>query len=100
MDKILFKLLLLDGNETHYLKNDKNYRDFQALLIEVAKVEKNIRFCNNKKCPCHPEYMIKKLLQNEELRNFLNEWSKGVVESLEKWCETYVPVVADEIYNG
>lgn len=100
MDNILIKLLILDGNETHYLKSYDSYKLFQNLVIEVAKAEKNIRFCSNSKCSCHPETSIKRLLKNEGLREFLNDWCKGVTEQLESWCEIYSPVVAKEIYDN
>jgi len=70
IDKILFKILILDGNEATVL-SDKAYKDFRGLLIELSKVKYDIRYCTNKDCQCHPEPNIKKLVQdNQELRDF------------------------------
>jgi len=71
--KILFKILILDGNEATVL-SDKAYKDFKGLLIELSKVKYDIRYCTNKNCMCHPEVNIRKLVQeNKELGDFLSE---------------------------
>lgn len=98
MEDILIKLLILDGNETHYMNNEETYKLFKNLIIEVAKAEKNVRFCSNNNCPCHPEHSIKILLKNKLLVGFLNSWSEGIVEQLENWCKNYIPVVSNKIY--
>lgn len=99
MNKILLKLLIMDGNETNYINNEETYRLFRDLIIEVAKAEKNIRFCSNNNCPCHPEHTIKILLKNESVVEFLNTWSSGIVEELKSLCQDYSPTVAKEIYG-
>lgn len=99
MNKILLKLLIMDGNETHYINNEETYRLFRDLIIEVTKAEKNIRFCSNNNCPCHPEHTIKILLKNKLLVGFLNTWGSGIVDELESLCKEYKPIVAKEIYG-
>jgi len=73
IDKVLKKALILDGNDTTNIKDEKTYKDFQHLLIELSKIKYNIRYCSNNNCPCHPESEIKKLLENEYLCGFLHE---------------------------
>lgn len=99
MNKILFKLLLLDGNETALIQNGETYQHFKSLIVEVAKANNDIRYCSNHNCKCHPESAIKSLLKNKELVSFLNEFAKGLVEDLTELCETYSPVVAKGIYE-
>ena len=72
IDKILKEMLMLDGNETCSLDND-TYLYFQMLIVELAKVKYNIRYCSNQNCPCHPESDIKKILKKEFLADFLKE---------------------------
>ena len=99
MDKILFKLLLLDGNETSMIKGIETYKDFRSLTIEVAKASKNVRYCKNHHCSCHPESVIKILLKNKDLKDFLNNYAKGIVEDLEFLCEEYSPDIAKGIFE-
>ena len=89
MTDILYDLLLLDGNNITRL--DKTTQDnFRALIVEVAKAEKNVRFCSTKGCICHPETKIKILLEgNNELVKFLNEYHQNLVEDLLRHCDDY-----------
>ena len=98
ISEILFELLKLDGNETSYL-NKELYPYFYRLIVELAKVEKDVRWCSNEKCICHPEYNIKEILKNEDLVFFLSEYTENDVEKLLKWCETYKPIVAKGMYE-
>ena len=43
IDKIIFELLLKDGNETNFIKNYDVYFNFQELIKELVKVKYNIR---------------------------------------------------------
>ena len=47
IDKIIFELLLKDGNETNFIKNYDVYFNFQELIKELVKVKYNIRYCRN-----------------------------------------------------
>ena len=38
IDKIIFELLLKDGNETNFIKNYDVYFNFQELIKELVKV--------------------------------------------------------------
>ena len=89
MIDILYDLLLLDGNGAKQL--DKTTQDnFRALIVEVAKAEKNVRFCSIKGCSCHPETNIKILLEgNNELVKFLNGYHQNLVEDLLRHCDNY-----------
>ena len=70
IDRILFSLLLLDGNETNIIKVD-TYNLFKTLLIELTKIKYNIRYCSKMNCICHPETIIKGILQDNNLKEFL-----------------------------
>ena len=96
IESILFKALLLDGNETCELNQD-TYNYFRRLLIELIKIKYNIRYCTNKNCSCHPESVIKILLENYDLYNFLND-NKLLVD-ITNLITNYEPIVADGIYN-
>lgn len=99
MEKILFELLVLDGNETAYMKDESTYRCYQQLIVEVTKIQHNIRYCKNHNCSCHPEYTVKELLKNEDLVEFLDEYINGAVEFLNNWCDDYKPIVSKRIYE-
>lgn len=62
IDKLLFKLLMLDGNGTNLLENQESYEYFKMLVLEIAKVKYSVRYCTNKGCPCHPETRILAIL--------------------------------------
>lgn len=99
IDKILFKLLLLDGNETNMISEPITAILFSRLIIELVKVKDNIRYCTNKNCECHPETRIKELLSHEELIKFLNKYTKGIVKDIEKIINDYDPIIAKGIYE-
>ena len=65
IDKIIFELLLKDGNETHLIGNANVNFDFQELIKELTKIKYDIRYCKKKDCFCHPEYRIKELRVNK-----------------------------------
>ena len=98
MEDILFKLLLLDGNETSFL-SEKEYENYKTLVIAVVEVIADIRYCHRKGCPCHPEASIKKILKQETIVKFLNDYASGIIEQLEYWCENYEPKVSNKIFN-
>ena len=89
---ILINLLTLDGNETNYIKDSEIYLLYKDLMIEVVKIEKNIRYCNRKDCPCQPEYKIRKLLEDKQLVDFLNDYRDGLVDKINVLCDSYEPV--------
>lgn len=46
IDKIIFELLLKDGNETYYIENSNVYFNFQELLKELINNSgTKIRYC-------------------------------------------------------
>ena len=96
IDKILFKVLLLDGNESTMLEPIV-YTDFKELIIELTKIAYNIRYCTNKNCPCHPESMIKILLKSKSLCDFLTE--NNLLEGIKCLIEDYIPTIAKGIYE-
>ena len=99
MNKILFRLLLLHGNDTSFIKGTDTYYAFNELVVEVTKAVNNIRYCTRKGCSCHPESKIKKLLQDKYLVDFLHEYSKGLVNDLLRLCEDYEPIIAKGIFE-
>ena len=67
LSETLFKLLILDGNETNFIENEQTYNDFKLLIIETVKAKENIRYCSRMNCSCHPESSIRKILKNKDL---------------------------------
>jgi hypothetical protein len=96
-DKILFKALLLDGNETCELDTNTHAK-FNKLLIELTKIKYDIRYCSNLNCPCHPETAIKELFKDNSLIEFLDE--NNLCDCIYELINVYDPVVADGIYNN
>lgn len=47
IDKIIFELLLKDGNETHFIENANVHFDFQELIKELMKNKKLLEFLRN-----------------------------------------------------
>ena len=101
IDRILFSLLLLDGNETNIIKVD-TYNLFKTLLIELTKIKYNIRFCSKMNCICHPETIIKEILQDNNLKEFLinNSYYKNIVDDIEELISDYNPIIAEGIYEN
>ena len=100
IDKILFNLLTLDGNETSLLNNKDTYLLFKELIIEVTKAKYEIRYCRTKNCKCHPEYVIKKLLEDYSLLQFLQVHGyEGIISDLRKTTTDYIPTIAKGIYE-
>lgn len=96
IEKILFKALLLDGNETCEISADA-YEKFKLLIIELTKIKYNIRYCSNQNCPCHPESKIAKLLGDEEIIVFLED--NNLLDDIVELTKNYNPIIADGIYN-
>ncbi|AIY85376.1 hypothetical protein U729_3122 (plasmid) [Clostridium baratii str. Sullivan] len=94
-EEILTYLLLLDGNETSLISYE-TYEKFKVILIEVAKITQNIRYCSNPNCVCHPESKIKKILLDEKIRKFLNE--NRILEDIEEMVNNYTPQVSLKVY--
>lgn len=100
IDKILFNLLTLDGNETSLLNNKDTYLLFKELIIEVTKAKYEIRYCRTKNCKCHPEYVIKQLLEDYSLLQFLQVHGyEGIISDLRKITTDYIPTIAKGIYE-
>ena len=100
IDKIIFELLLKDGNETNFIKNYNVYFNFQELIKELVKVKYNIRYCRNNNCSCHPEHRIKELIKNKELADFIKEYCyKDIFKDISKLATNYEPKIAKGIYE-
>lgn len=67
---LLLDLLIADGNETIFMSKEAQNK-YSRLIAVVTKAYYDIRFCGNEKCECHPEYAIKRLLEDKELSEFL-----------------------------
>ena len=93
--EILTYLLLLDGNETMLIDN-KTYNRFKTIVIEVAKITQDIRYCSNPNCVCHPESKIKKILVDEKIRKFLKE--NKLLEDIEEIVNNYNPKISTKVY--
>ena len=100
IDKIIFELLLKDGNETHLIRNANVNFDFQELIKELTKIKYDIRYCKKKDCSCHPEYRIKKLMKNEKLLEFLENYCyKNISKDILELVTNYEPKIAKGIYE-
>ena len=100
IDKIIFELLLKDGNETHFIRNDNVNFDFQELIKELTKIKYDIRYCKKKDCSCHPEYRIKELMENEKLVEFLENYCyKNISKDILELLTNYEPKIARGIYE-
>ena len=99
IDKIIFELLLKDGNETHFIGNANVNYDFQELIKELIKIKYDIRYCKNKGCSCHPEHRIKELMKNKKLVEFLeNNCYKNITKDIFELVTNYEPNIARGIY--
>lgn len=100
IDKLIFELLLKDGNETNFIENAYVYFDFQELLKELIKIKYDIRYCKNKDCCCHPEYRIKQLMKNKKLLEFLKKYCyKDISKDILELVTNYEPKIAKGIYE-
>ena len=100
IDKIIFELLLKDGNETHFIENANVNFDFQELIKELTKIKYDIRYCKKKDCFCHPEYRIKELMENEKLLEFLENYCyKNISKDILELVTNYEPKIARGIYE-
>ena len=100
IDKIIFELLLKDGNETHLIGNANVNFDFQELIKELTKIKYDIRYCKKKDCYCHPEYRIKELMKNEKLLEFLENYCyKNISKDILELVTNYEPKIARGIYE-
>ena len=96
IDKIIFELLLKDGNE-----NSNVYFNFQELLKELIKIKYDIRYCGNENCCCHPEYRIKELMKNKKLIEFIEKYCyKDILKDILKLITNYKPKIAKGIYEN
>ena len=99
IDKIIFELLLKDGNETHFIENANVHFDFQELIKELIKIKYDIRYCENKDCCCHPEHRIKELMKNKKLVEFLENYCyKNISKDIFELVTNYEPKIARGIY--
>lgn len=75
IDKIIFELLLKDGNETYYIENSNVYFNFQELLKELMKNKKLIEFIE--------KYCYKDILKDilELITNYKPKIAKGIYEN-------------------
>ena len=100
IDKIIFELLLKDGNETHFIENANVHFDFQELIKELIKIKYDIRYCKNKGCCCHPEHRIKELMKNKKLLEFLEHYCyRDISKDILELATNYEPKIAKGIYE-
>jgi len=97
IDKLIFKVLLLDGNSSMLLER-KSRTKFHTIIIELTKIKYDIRYCSNKNCGCHPESSIKILLEDKDLCKFLKD--EHLFETISALIEDYEPIVAKGIYEN
>lgn len=72
VNELIKRMLLLRGNETSTI-DFATQIIFNEIIIELACIENNIRWCSNKRCNCHPETNLNKLLQDDKIHKFLSE---------------------------
>ena len=94
IDKILFNILRLDGNETYNLSDD-DYNIFKNVIVELTKIKYNIRYCSTKKCECHPESRLEKLLKNEEITSLLQY--DNISHDIKYIIDNYEPITIYDV---
>jgi hypothetical protein len=99
IDQLIIQMLLFDGNESNLLDDIDSYTNFRRLIIELAKVKYDVRWCSNDKCQCHPETTIKNLInRNKELQDFLNRFN--LLDDILYYIKNYEPTtVFDKGYT-
>ena len=101
IDKIIFELLLKDGNETNLIENKSIYFSFQELIKELIKIKYDIRYCKNNNCSCHPEHRIKELIKNKELADCIKEYCyKDIFKDFSELVTNYEAKIAKGIYEN
>ena len=93
---LLLDLLIADGNETNLMSKEAQNK-YSILITEVTKAYYDIRFRGNEKCECHPEYAIKRLLEDKELSEFLKE--NKFYNVLQEHIKDYNPKINARIYR-
>lgn len=79
------KLLLLDGNETNLLSRVSE-ENFRKIIVEILRIKYGMRYHEyDRECKCQPECIIKELLENSELKEFLEQ--NGVIEYITRLLE-------------
>ena len=98
IDKILIKCLLLDGNETSLLEYNDLIK-FKFIIVELSKIKYDIRYCQKKKCKCHPESSIEYILEesSEKLIKFLKD--ERIYDDIKKLIEDYEVKITQYVYN-
>ena len=88
IDKVLIKFLLLDGNESSLLEYDDLIK-FKFIIVELSKIKYDIRYCEKRKCRCHPESSIEYILKDasDNLIEFLKQ--ENIYEALKELIESY-----------
>lgn len=82
IDKLILTLLMLDGNETIHLSMD-NQLAFKNLIVQITRIKYGVRWHEyNRECSCQPEWSIKTLLKDNELKEFLER--EKVLEDIQK----------------
>lgn len=79
VDEVIFRLLLIDGNESNELDSETRLL-FEQLVIALVKMKYDVRWCSNLACPCWPESRINSFLINKTLAGFLIK--NGIYESI------------------
>lgn len=71
IDKLLITLLMLDRNETTSLSMN-NRIEFKNLITQISRIKYGVRWHDyDRECSCQPEWSIKILLKDDELKEFL-----------------------------
>ena len=100
IDKIIFELLLKDGNETNLIENKSIYFSFQELIKELIKIKYDMRYYGNNNCSCHPEHRIKELISNDALAEFIKAYCyKDILKDILELVTNYEPKIAKGIYE-
>jgi hypothetical protein len=62
----------IDGYLTADLEKEVQL-GYKSLILQLFRILTNDRYCIKKECLCQPEYEIRHLLKNKELKLFLEE---------------------------
>jgi hypothetical protein len=79
IDNIIYRLLLIDGNETWEL-SDVGFDLFHRLIVQLSAIKYNVRWCSNQNCVCWPESTIRRIIENKEINDLLRNF--GLLENI------------------
>ena len=72
---------------------------FKFIIVELSKIKYDIRYCEKRKCRCHPESSIEYILKDasDNLIEFLKK--ENIYEALKELIESYEVKISKYVYD-